>query len=162
MDLPPPRIVLLDNWYKYVVVEGVDERRPGIYEWWIDGVGRYIGKYKRISRPTRAYGRNVANLANGRPYRPKNPGGFRGIHRALRVAHMRGQRIVLTILENVDSTTIDARERELIAERGSLNVPPFGGRSGAIRHRIEGLGITEADIAEAVAWARSNPEGPSG
>ena len=158
MDVPPPRTVLPSDWYDYVVVEGVDEGKPGIYEWRIAGVHCYIGKYKKISRPTRAYGRNVANLANGKPYRPKNPAGFRYIHRALQTAHATGQLITLTILENVDPATIDARERDLIAERGSLNAPPFGGRSGAIRHEIEERGIVEADVVNAVAWARSSSE----
>ena len=37
--------------HKVEVREGVDPSRPGIYEWMIDGVGLYIGKYKLINRP---------------------------------------------------------------------------------------------------------------
>jgi len=38
--------------YVYKVERGVDVRLPGLYEWHIEGVGSYIGKYKRIRRPT--------------------------------------------------------------------------------------------------------------
>ena len=109
------------DWYEYVVVKGVDEARPGIYEWNIDGCGTYIGKYTHISRPVREYGKNVYNLLNGKAYRRSKPDGYRRIHRELAQAHCEGRRKRLTILENVDLSRINERERELIAERGSLN-----------------------------------------
>jgi hypothetical protein len=116
------------DWYEYVVIDGVDEARPGIYEWNIDGRGIYVGKYKRIGRPLKEYGRNVHNILNGKPYRRSKPDAFRRIHHELAQAHREGRRIRLTILENVDLLRINERERELIAERGSLNAPPFGRR----------------------------------
>jgi hypothetical protein len=109
------------DWYEYVVVKGVDEARPGIYEWNIDGCGTYIGKYTHISRPVREYGKNVYNLLNGKAYRRSKPDAFRRIHRELAQAHRERRRIRLTILENVDLSRINERERQLIAERGSLN-----------------------------------------
>ena len=42
---------LPDNWYVYVITEGVDEDSPGIYEWIIQDRGSYIGKYKRHPPP---------------------------------------------------------------------------------------------------------------
>jgi len=41
------------GWFTFVGVEGVDCDVPGLYEWKIDGVGTYIGKYISISRPKR-------------------------------------------------------------------------------------------------------------
>jgi hypothetical protein len=114
-------ISLPKDWHEYVVVNGVDEARPGIYEWSIAGRGTYIGKYTHISRPANEYGKNVYNLLNGKPYRRSKPDAFRRIHRELAQAHCEGRRIRLTILENVDPSRINERERELIATRGSLN-----------------------------------------
>ncbi|TIV95596.1 MAG: hypothetical protein E5V85_20430 [Mesorhizobium sp.] len=119
--LPASGASLPPNWYSYVLTENVDETRPGIYEWHIDGVGSYVGKYTWISRPKKEYERNVVKLLSGRPYRPKKPGGFRRIHRELLDAHRLGRAITLTILENVDPGLLTLRERELIAERGTLN-----------------------------------------
>ena len=88
----------------------------------IEGVGSYIGKYTQIGRPTKAYGRHVTNLLNNRKaYRPSNPNGYRRIHHELHRAHIEGRRITLRILENVDQTEINRRERQLITERGALN-----------------------------------------
>ncbi len=64
------------DWYEFVVVDGVDEAHPSIYEWNIDGGGTYIGKYTHISRPVKEYGRNIYNLLNGRAYRRQNLMGF--------------------------------------------------------------------------------------
>jgi hypothetical protein len=107
--------------FTFVVVDGVDLARPGIYEWTIEGVGTYIGKYKRISRPQRAYARNVANLLAGKPYRKSKPYQFRGIHHALAEAVRHRRHVTLTILENPAAWKIDSRELELIAERSTLN-----------------------------------------
>ena len=107
--------------FVFVVADGVDLTRPGIYEWRIEGVGTYIGKYKSISRPQRAYARNVANLLAGRPYRKTKPDRFRAIHHALAEAVRRRCFVTLTILENAPPWEIDDRERKLIAERGTLN-----------------------------------------
>jgi hypothetical protein len=70
----------------------------------------------------------VSNLINHLPYRPKKRDGFRHIHRKLKSAHEDRKSITLTILENVPPSLLNRRENELIAERGSLNVPPFGKR----------------------------------
>jgi hypothetical protein len=48
-------VLLLDGWYEVEIAEGVDLDRPGIYEWIIEGAGRYIGKYTHISRPFKEY-----------------------------------------------------------------------------------------------------------
>jgi hypothetical protein len=119
-------ISLPRDWYICVVADGVDKKKPGIYEWRIEGVGTYIGKFTRIRRPTKEYGRNVMNLLNEKPYRRGNKDGFRRIHRALERAHREGREIRLTILENVDKPVLNRSEHELIKERGSLNDPPFG------------------------------------
>src|ERR1035437_4737306 len=109
------------DWRSYVVAEGVDTELPGIYEWQIEGVGSYIGRYSDISRPTRAYDRHVENLLNDRKvYRPKNPDGYRRIHRELIKAYLEGRTVKLTILENVERANLSRRERELIIERGAL------------------------------------------
>jgi hypothetical protein len=113
--------VLPPDWFTHVVADGVDPNRPGIYEWRIDGVGVYIGQYGRIRRPTKEYGRNVARLLMGQPYRSGTSAGFRPIHRALADAVQKGRGITLTILENAEPDNINRRERELTAERGTLN-----------------------------------------
>lgn len=120
-----PAITLRRGWYTYLP-GSVDRTRPGLYEWHIEGVGSYVGKYTRISRPEREYSRNLIKMLNGWPYRPKFPDKFRRIHCALRDGYDRGARITLTLLENVEPSDLSRREAELIAERGSLNVPPFG------------------------------------
>ena len=117
--------------YPCIVNDGVDITRPGLYEWRIErhdleGHDSYIGKYKRIKRPTREYGRNVRRLLEGRSYRLNKPDGFRRIHRELAEAHRAGRKITLIILENAQESEINRRERELIAKRGALNEPPYG------------------------------------
>jgi hypothetical protein len=66
---PESPIVLAADWHVEIHVAGVDQNRPGVYEWRIEGVGVYIGQYTRTSRPRREYGKNVSNILNGRPYR---------------------------------------------------------------------------------------------
>jgi hypothetical protein len=39
-----------------VIAEEADPMRPGIYEWVIEGAGRYIGKYTHRTRPERERG----------------------------------------------------------------------------------------------------------
>jgi len=124
-----PLTRLTPDWYEYVLIEGVNESLPGIYQWTIDGRGNYIGKYKRIRRPLKEYGRNVRKILSGKDYRPSKPDGFRRIHRELAQALREGRRITLTILENVAQPRINERERELISERGALNDPPFDRRT---------------------------------
>ena len=121
-----PSVVLPPDWYKYKVLKGVDRTKPGIYIWCIAGVGSYVGKFKRISRPTRHYTRNIRRLLNNLPYRRSNPTGFRNIHHKLAEAHLTKRAIKLIILENVPLPHINQRERELIAKHGSLNVPKLG------------------------------------
>ena len=126
--MPAPVLIeaLPPEWYIYTVSPGVDPGKRGIYEWKIEDAGSYIGQYSRIDRPTKAYGRNVTNLMNNKPYRPKKPDGFRRIHRELERAHRDGRLIELIILENAEKPGINDRERQLVAERGSLNDPPYG------------------------------------
>ena len=118
------------DWFTLEIKPGVDCSRPGIYEWHIEGVGWYIGKYKRIRRPLKEYGRNVTRLLNGLAYRRGNTDGFRRIHRELSLALTTHRQIRLTILENVAPDCINIRERELIAARGTLNDPPRGKSRG--------------------------------
>jgi hypothetical protein len=113
------------NWFSLVVAPGVDTSMPGVYQWEIEGVGLYVGKYTHFSRPMVEYERNVIKMLNRRPYRPKKPTAFRRIHRELYAAALAGIAVKLTILENCQPDRLTARERELIAERGTLN-----GRAG--------------------------------
>lgn len=114
----PVSIALPQNWYQELLVEGVDPTQPGIYEWRIEGAGAYIGQYTHASRPRRAYGRNVANILDGRAYRKGKPDEFRSVHRALAQAVREGRRITLSLIENVaDKPSRNRRERELIALR---------------------------------------------
>lgn len=106
----------------------MDRTKPGLYEWHIEGIGSYIGKYTRISRPEREYANNLLKMLNGWPYRPKHPTKFRRIHRELKSAYDSGARITLSLLENVELADLSRREAEAIAERGALNEPPFGRR----------------------------------
>jgi hypothetical protein len=100
---------------------GVSEHQPLIYLWEImDGSGavryRYVGKASGgAERPLRHYGRNVANLLAGRPYRRGKPDGFRAAHRRLADATSRGWPIRLSLLCNVppgqDINSIEERYR---------------------------------------------------
>ena len=96
---------------------------PGLYEWQIEGVGSYIGKYKRISRPLKHYARNIKNLLRGKAYQKGKPSRFRRIHHELADAVRSGKAIRLIILENRSPADINQREQEQIAERGTLNGP---------------------------------------
>jgi len=109
------------DWYQHEIREGVRLDLPGIYEWIVEGSGRYIGKYTHQSRPFREYERNVLRILRGHAYRPRKPDGFRRIHRSLAQAVLDGRRITLVILENCSLDRLHAREAELIAERGTLN-----------------------------------------
>lgn len=117
------RCTLSDTWCEYFVCKDVDTKFPGIYEWKIDGAGSYIGQYGRIRRPTKHYRRNVVRLMNGEAYRKGKPEGFRRIHLELEKAVRENRRIELHILENVEIDKINARELELIKQRGTLNGP---------------------------------------
>jgi hypothetical protein len=105
------------DWFGYICNEGVSEDKPGIYEWKIGGVGCYIGKYSRISRPKKEYGRNIVRLLNKLPYRKSKPNDYRSIHRALGEAVENRIHIELCILENVGPSKLNARERALIEQR---------------------------------------------
>ncbi len=137
------------DWYKVQINDGVDLTKPGIYEWHIEGVGRYIGKFTHLTRPLREYQRNVAKLQGGLPYRPQKPDGFRRVHRELASAAATGRTMVLTILENVSPELLHSREAELIKERGDLNgsaalprEPAGRGRGGSDNR----LSVTADDV----------------
>jgi hypothetical protein len=113
---------LPEDWFEYSLADGVDEGKPGIYQWMIEGVGSYIGKYSHIDRPTKQYGRNVQRRINLKPYRKSNEQGFRRIHEALAEAVNSSLKIHLRILENVEPNELNAREQALIRElRPELN-----------------------------------------
>lgn len=123
--------------------EGVDCSLPGLYEWQIEGDGgSYIGKTKNISTRTAAYNRNVRNILNSKPYRKSKPKGFRRIHDVLANAVRAGKTIRLIILENCSLPDLNRRERELIAERGTLN----GGRKGVEPDLIPGRIMRRATL----------------
>jgi hypothetical protein len=108
------------DWYRLVIVPGVDPGAPGLYEWRIEGIGCYIGQYTRARRPQREYDLNVGRKLAGRPYRKGNPDGFRKIHAALADAAEAGRPVTLTLLENQsDKADCNRRECELIEERRS-------------------------------------------
>lgn len=121
MPIRIPTELLPSGWYQYILTDGVVETLPGIYEWRIEGAGSYIGKYTWINRPKSEYEKNVLKILNGWPYRPQKPDKFRRIHRELAKAHREGRHITLVILENVEPSSLNQRENELIAERGRLN-----------------------------------------
>jgi len=106
-----------------VVLNGATLDAPGIYTWSIEGVGVYVGKFTRKSRPLREYNKNVRNLLTGRSYRKGNPDGFRRIHRALADALQNGNQIFLHITENCDPAELNERERKAIEvlASGDLN-----------------------------------------
>ena len=84
-------------------------------------IGRYVGKAKAgASRPLKHYRRNVANMLLGKPYRKKNPDGYRRIHRALAEAELKNHRVTLQFLRNVrPHEDIDQVEQECIRAHNS-------------------------------------------
>ena len=112
----PDRGSFEGDWAKLTaIVYTADIDQPGIYIWRVGAHGEYIGRYKRRTRPHDEYRKNVLNLLKGLPYRPKNPDGFRKIHRALAHAILLGEECRVEIYENIDDTkTRTARETELI------------------------------------------------
>ena len=42
--------VLPDAWYSLTIADGADSDFPGLYEFEIEGVGSYIGKYTNLSQ----------------------------------------------------------------------------------------------------------------
>ena len=113
----------LNDFRILVVTEGAALDAPGVYSWTIDGVGVYVGKYTRKSRPLLEYNNNVRNLISGRPYRKSKADGFRIIHRELAKALLAQIPIRLTIIENCHPTELHSRERELVGRLacGGLN-----------------------------------------
>lgn len=91
--------------------EGVTLDRPGIYAWTIEGVGCYVGKYTRKSRPLREYDKNVFRLLSGIAYRPQKPNGFRAVHRALAKALTAETNIELRIVCNATDDDLNELER---------------------------------------------------
>lgn len=136
------------------VPDGLTLELPGIYTWTISGVGCYVGKYTRKSRPLKEYNKNVDRLLNKQPYRPGKPDGFRKVHRALAQAVLQGRNIKLSIVANGQNSELIDLERASIEshvwrglnqtrqakgtrQRPILGVgekrPPRGGGSGAAR-----------------------------
>jgi hypothetical protein len=105
------------------VADEVTLDAPGIYTWTIEGVGVYVGKFTRKSRPLLEYNRNVDNLLGGRPYRKSKPDGFRTIHQELANAVVNGLPIWLRIVENCIPADLNNRERQIInaLAQGGLN-----------------------------------------
>ena len=98
------------DWFKTDFKGHASLDQPGIYRWRIEGGKTYVGRFTRPSRPLKEYPKNVFRLLNGIPYRPKDPDGFRAVHRALAKAVQDRLEITLTILENCDVTELNVRE----------------------------------------------------
>ncbi|MEH6718872.1 MAG: hypothetical protein V7704_08340 [Aurantimonas endophytica] len=110
-----------EPWFDIVVESGVTPDLPGIYEWRIDGVGSYIGKYTYSRRPLKEYSRHVRSQFEGGHYRPQNKDGWRRIHRELYQACLEGRKVTLVFVENCALSTLNERERAHIRDRGTLN-----------------------------------------
>ena len=101
------------EWYILEQEAGAVPSLPGIYEWRVDGVVRYVGKAEQPLDRVRQYARNLHNLLSDRPYRARNPDGFREIHDILAEAVRNGSAISFVVLENCPSADLNRREREL-------------------------------------------------
>jgi hypothetical protein len=110
-----------DTWYRLSVCEGVSPNLPGIYEWRVEGAGSYIGRYSYSSRPFGDYARHVRDQFAGGIYKPKQPDGWRRIHRELYAALLDGREIELIFVENCSLDELNHRERVHRKERGALN-----------------------------------------
>ena len=110
-----------DIWYRLSISEGVNLDLPGIYEWRIEGAGSYIGRYTYSSRPFGDYARHVRDQFAGGIYKPKQPDGWRRIHRELYAALLDGRVIELIFVENCALGDLNARETFHRKQRGSLN-----------------------------------------
>lgn len=109
------------SWFRVDLDVAVNLQDPGIYEWCIEGSGRYIGRSLRLRRRLREYIQNVANLHAGTAYRANSPAGFRGVHRALAAAAMERREVIFRVIENCPPADLVERERYWIARRGDLN-----------------------------------------
>ena len=105
------------------VPDAIDQTEPLIYAWEIrDRSGklryRYVGKAKGgAERPLKHYGRNVANLLAGRPYRRSKPDDFRTVHRRLADAAEWEWSVTLRLVSNVGpSEDIDRVESSYISQ----------------------------------------------
>ena len=106
-----------DDWWKFAEPDAIDLGQPGIYEWTIVGVCRYVGKAKRLKTRIRHYPNNVRKLGDGRAYRKGDPTGFRAIHRELHQGRETGNAILVGVLETCDACELIARERHWINVR---------------------------------------------
>lgn len=107
----------------------VDESRPLIYMWEIryhagQLIGRYVGKAKAgANRPRKYYARNVANILAGKPYRKRNPDGYRRVHHALAEAEWLGYTLTLSFLCNVNQEeSINEAEQRCIREQNCRGI----------------------------------------
>ncbi|CAN5770802.1 hypothetical protein BH10ACI4_BH10ACI4_39000 [soil metagenome] len=114
-------VVLKSPWYTYVVAEGVDVRKPGIYVWTIEGRGSYVGRYKSIARPTREYADTLRKMLQEDRRRKATPGTYRRIHHELKSAYEEMRPITLTIRANANASDSVRIERELVAEYTALS-----------------------------------------
>lgn len=93
---------------------GISPEKPGIYMWELNGVIRYVGKYKRKNRPLHEYARNVERIALGKSYHIEGRN-FRRVHYALHKAVLEKENIRLIFFENIDDNSLRLiRESELI------------------------------------------------
>lgn len=109
----------------------IDVGKPLIYMWEIHSasgelIGRYVGKAEGgEERPMTHYKRNVEKLLQGLPY--KKGKSFRRVHHALAEAVVKGHKIFLSYLCNVDpSDNIFQAEMRYIRELRCLDAAGFG------------------------------------
>jgi len=114
-------VVLKSPWYIYVVGEGVDVRKPGIYVWTIKCRGSYVGRYKSITRPTREYADTLRKMLQEDRRRKGAQGVYRRIHYELKSAYEEMRPITLTIRVNANASESERIERELVAEYSAVN-----------------------------------------
>jgi hypothetical protein len=98
-----------DHWFE--LPSGGDLRRPGVYQWWVDGRPIYTGKAVEPYKRLRQYVSNVRRLRQGDHYRRNNPSGFRAVHHRLHSAIAVRARIEFRIVENCAAEALNARER---------------------------------------------------
>lgn len=121
----------VEPWYDLWITEGVTPDLPGIYEWRIEGVGSYIGKYTHSRRPLKEYARHVRSQFEGGHYRPGNKDGWRRIHVELYRACKAHTKITLIFVENCTLADLNERERYHIRSRGNLNGARIATRTSA-------------------------------
>lgn len=105
-----------DKWFTEQVASGVKSNAPGLYQWFIVGVGAYVGHAVNLGTVAKRYKHNVERCLAGLEYHNKGRD-FRLIHKALANGIIENKAIVLTLLENVEAKADrNMRKKELVEE----------------------------------------------